>query len=149
GNMNKDFAALMVIHHKGAIDMAELLLQKGEDAELKELAGNMIKEQQKEIGMFNSFLTTASTTQSDNKFYEEVMQQMHKMELDNIDSASVDVQFVKLMIHHHQGAVDMSSSYLSSGAKDEKLRTMAAKIIEDQRKEIFIMQDWLMKRNLN
>jgi uncharacterized protein (DUF305 family) len=46
-----------------------------------------------------------------------------------------DLDFANMMIPHHQSAVDMAQDYLPN-AKDEKIKGMAEKIIEAQRKEI-------------
>ena len=57
-------------------------------------------------------------------------------------SGDPDVDFARMMIPHHQGAVDMARSQLESG-KDPELRRLAQKIIEDQEREIAILQGWL------
>ncbi|MBV6457436.1 MAG: hypothetical protein HONBIEJF_00545 [Fimbriimonadaceae bacterium] len=49
GDVDKDFAALMIPHHQGAIDMATIEVQHGKNAELKKLAQNIINSQNKEI----------------------------------------------------------------------------------------------------
>ena len=55
-----------------------------------------------------------------------------------------DVDFVRGMIPHHQGAIDMAKVQLAHG-KDPAIRAMAEKIIADQEKEIGQMQEWLKK----
>ena len=48
GNPDVDFAASMIPHHQGAIDMAKLQIKHGKDPELRKMAEKMIKDQQKE-----------------------------------------------------------------------------------------------------
>jgi uncharacterized protein (DUF305 family) len=55
----------------------------------------------------------------------------------------VDRQFVRMMIPHHQSAIDMARAYIRSGAHEEKLKTMANNIISSQQKEINDLQSWL------
>jgi len=50
GDADKDFVALMMPHHQGAIDMAKVELQYGKDAVLKAMAEQIIASQTKEIG---------------------------------------------------------------------------------------------------
>jgi uncharacterized protein (DUF305 family) len=49
GNADRDFAAMMIPHHQGAIDMAKAELQFGRDPVLRRLAQGIIVEQQQEI----------------------------------------------------------------------------------------------------
>ena len=49
GDPHRDFAAMMIPHHQGAIDMAKAELQFGRDPVLRRLAQGIIVEQQQEI----------------------------------------------------------------------------------------------------
>lgn len=49
GNPDIDFAAMMIPHHQGAIEMAKIELQYGTDPRLRRLAQEIIVTQQSEI----------------------------------------------------------------------------------------------------
>ena len=49
GNPDRDFAAMMIPHHQGAVDMARIELQFGKDPVLRRLAQGIIVEQLQEI----------------------------------------------------------------------------------------------------
>ena len=49
GDVDKDFAAMMTLHHQTAIDMADVMLKSGSNAQLKAMAAKMKAEQQEEI----------------------------------------------------------------------------------------------------
>jgi uncharacterized protein (DUF305 family) len=49
GDIERDFVAMMVPHHQGAIDMARILLRYGKNEQLKRLAQEIIVTQQEEI----------------------------------------------------------------------------------------------------
>ena len=49
GNPDKDFAAMMIPHHQGAIDMAKVELQYGKDPILRAMAEAIIKAQEQEL----------------------------------------------------------------------------------------------------
>ena len=51
-----DFAAGMIGHHQGAIDMARVVLEYGKDPELNALAENIIEAQEGEIEMLQGWL---------------------------------------------------------------------------------------------
>lgn len=58
GDADRDFAAMMVPHHQGAIDMAEAELRFGHDPVLRRLAQGIIVEQQQEIAVMRQALAT-------------------------------------------------------------------------------------------
>jgi uncharacterized protein (DUF305 family) len=51
-----DFAAMMVPHHQGAVDMAVAELRYGKDERLRRLAEGIIVEQRSEIALMRSIL---------------------------------------------------------------------------------------------
>lgn len=63
-------------------------------------------------------------------------------------TGNADVDFVKGMIPHHQGAVEMAKIVLEHG-KDPALKKLARDIIKAQDKEIAFMQRWLAKNAKN
>ena len=60
-------------------------------------------------------------------------------------SGNADVDFVRLMLPHHQAAIDMAKTQLLYG-KDAQMRRLAQEIITDQRSEIELMQRWLKQQ---
>ena len=63
GNPDRDFAAMMIPHHQGAIDMAKLELIYGRDPVLRRLAEGILVEQQQEIELMQRYLHEGSAPQ--------------------------------------------------------------------------------------
>lgn len=53
---DKTFIEEMIIHHEGAVDMAEAALKNAKHAEIKKLAGEIIAAQTQEINQMKSWL---------------------------------------------------------------------------------------------
>lgn len=76
------------------------------------------------------------------------MDKMH-MAMGAIDrSGDSDIDFVRLMLPHHQAAIDMAKTQLLYG-KDPQMRRLAQEIITDQQSEIELMQLWLKQQHAN
>jgi uncharacterized protein (DUF305 family) len=73
------------------------------------------------------------------------MDKMHMAMTAVTRSGNSDVDFVRLMIPHHQAAIDMAKTQLLYG-KDPQIRRLAQEIITDQQLEIELMQRWLKQR---
>ena len=57
-------------------------------------------------------------------------------------TGDTDLDFVRGMVPHHQGAVDMARVELQYG-KDPQLRKLARNIIASQQQQVAFMDKWL------
>jgi uncharacterized protein (DUF305 family) len=78
--------------------------------------------------------------------YRQANETMHR-NMDITFSGDSDVDFVRGMIPHHQGAIDMAKVALQH-TKDEQIRKWATEVIREQEREIAEMQTWLKKKGV-
>jgi uncharacterized protein (DUF305 family) len=77
------------------------------------------------------------------EFMGSMNKMQHAME-STVPSGDNDVDFVRLMISHHQSAIDMAKIELVHG-KDPQMRRLAQEVVTDQQSEIDLMQLWLQR----
>ncbi|APF36803.1 hypothetical protein BOQ54_05255 [Chelatococcus daeguensis] len=73
--------------------------------------------------------------------FNAVNERMHR-DMDVTFTGDADADFVRAMIPHHQGAVDMAKVVLAFG-KDPKIRELAESVVQAQESEIAMMKAWL------
>jgi uncharacterized protein (DUF305 family) len=137
------FVADMVPHHEGAIAMAKQAEKKGEHAEIREFAENIISAQQSEISALDRIgtdlhhmgLAGSHMGMSDKDMGMDG-------DISMLDSAKpFDRAFIDMMIPHHQGAIRMARQQLADG-QQPTLRTIAKDIVAAQTREIAQMRAW-------
>lgn len=77
--------------------------------------------------------------------YQETNNKMHADMAINF-TGDADVDFMRGMIPHHQGAIDMAKVVLKYG-KNPEVRKLAENVIAAQEDEIKMMHEWLAKKN--
>lgn len=152
-NYDLRFIDAMTPHHQGAVSMALEAQQKSQRPEIKKLADNIIKSQNKEIAQMkqwrNALYPKASSTPM---AYNAQMGHMMPMSSEQMKGmmmegdlgaadAEFDLRFINAMIPHHESAVTMAQDTLSKSKRPE-IKKLAQDIITSQRKEISQMKQW-------
>ncbi|MGB8702519.1 MAG: DUF305 domain-containing protein [Thermosynechococcaceae cyanobacterium] len=164
GDPDAHFIVMMIPHHDGAIDMADLALSRAKHPELKQLATQIKAAQAKEIAQMRTWykawygadVPTWSSGNTDQPLGVGMGMMHHGgsdggagmmggnigSDLDVLEKApDFDREFIRQMIPHHQMAVMMTSMLLSSSQRPE-MRQLGQAIIDGQTAEIKQMQDW-------
>ncbi|MFF0310037.1 DUF305 domain-containing protein [Streptosporangium sp. NPDC004379] len=134
------FAQMMIPHHRQAVTMAELAATRASDPEVRNLAAKIKGAQDPEIATMTGWLKAwGAPEMPDGGHMGHDMPGMMSEEdmagLKAAEGAGFDRMFSKMMIAHHEGAVDMAETERAQGA-DPGAKKLAADIVIAQRAEI-------------
>jgi uncharacterized protein (DUF305 family) len=141
---DRAFVAAMIPHHESAVKMASVAQGRGETMFVKELAGDIIRAQTDEIVLMrkqDAGLAKAGVKAG------KLSVPAHMLGMDQ-DAAMLqsarpfDPAFIKMMVPHHEGAVEMAREELDKG-QDPELKQLAQNIVESQQREIDQMRQHL------
>ncbi|MCW5953729.1 MAG: DUF305 domain-containing protein [Propionibacteriaceae bacterium] len=140
-----EFAQMMIIHHQGAIEMADLAAEQADTPEVIALAERITAAQGPEIDLMTRWLETwgePAGTGTDHGGMDHAGMEMDGMDqaeamaaLQALAGTDFDRRFLELMTAHHEGAITMAQAVLDAG-QNEDVRRLAQQIIEAQTAEI-------------
>ena len=134
GDLSSDdvmFLQMMIPHHQQTIDISDLALTKGEDAELLALAKNIRDEQAAEIVKMKAWLEEANaSSHSDSHSMDGMLSDSELAALKKASGKSFDVLWLKAMTGHHTGAIDMA--VLIENAKSAEIKSFGEGIVASQ-----------------
>lgn len=152
------FIDMMVPHHEAAVEMAVLAQEKAEHPELKQMAAQIIADQEKEIAQLKTWrqewygsdstppmsampMLPGMTEMAHGSMTMDMTEDMEKL---RTTSEPFDLMFIDLMIAHHQMAIDAGWMAEQEATRDE-VRDFAKNIIEKQQAEIEQMKEWRLE----
>lgn len=138
------FIDAMVPHHQGAIDIAKVALLNAVHPELRELAQNIIADQQAEIDQLKAIKQREfGTSEVPMEMSPEHTQMMGMMEnpKELANEHPFDKAFIDAMIPHHSSAIEMAEVAYDNTSDDE-IKELSQNIIDAQVGEIERMTGW-------
>ena len=140
------FAQMMIPHHQQAIEMSDLALKNSTNQEIRDLATKIKGEQAPEIRLMESWTEGnmgSHMGSHDGHMMNGMLSEEEIHELENTSGVEFNRLFLKGMIAHHEGAIEMARDVENS--KNEEVSKLARSIITSQRAEIEYMKE-LLKR---
>ena len=141
--VDRAFVADMIPHHESAIEMAKIAQKRGKSEFVKNLADDIIRTQSAEITTLRSEdeqLASDGVEKGDLGMGDMKSMDMDMSMLETADP--FDEEFMRMMIDHHQDAVDMANVELEKGG-DPELKALAQDVIDAQTREIDEMREQL------
>jgi uncharacterized protein (DUF305 family) len=140
------FAQAMVPHHQQAIEMAEVALERTQDAEVRALAEQIRATHDPQLTTLTGFLESWGAPPADDGMagmagmedhsgMSGMMGQGDMEALAGASGAAFDSMFLEMMIAHHEGAVADAQRAVAEGANPQ-VKELAAQIVSDQTAEI-------------
>ena len=141
------FAQGMIPHHQQAIDMSKMALNNGASPEVKKLAEEIIAAQGKEIRQLRYWLTAtkSSMTMGHDMGMGGMLSKSDLIALKKLKGSKFDTAFLKAMIAHHEGALEMVD--MLNRTKNSETKKIAIDIRTGQSAEIALMKKLLAKNN--
>jgi len=136
----------MIEHHRGAVEMSNILLPLSQDPNVRQMAQMTIDKQTKEIQQLEQFVRQGEAPAPETaNLYRPSEMQMHERMM-AATGATVDETWMRKMMEHHRGAIAMSDVVLTQNPPAH-IRAMAQKIRTDQTKEIAHLEAMLSGQN--
>ncbi len=148
------FARDMKTHHAQAVQMALIARDRTTDETLKFLLTDMVLTQQNQIGQMEGWLNVwglplgsdqpamAWMGHSTTGLMPGMATDAQIAQLSTLPEREMVIQFMTLMIAHHQSAVEMANAILDR-TDNEVVRHLAESIIKTQQGEINVMNEYL------
>ena len=145
-SISYNFIVQMIPHHRAAIEMSENVLEYITDDSLQEIASRIITEQTQSINdmeRIESFCSELVDSRSDLIRYQRAVNQILRVMFYNMRHAyttdRIECDFMREMIPHHMGAVEMGTNALRFPICTE-LQPVIESIIVSQKRGIAQME---------
>jgi uncharacterized protein (DUF305 family) len=141
------FVGHMIVHHQQAVEMSTLAETRAGSGEVKKLSAQIKAAQAPEIETMGGWLKSwGQPAAQDMKMGHDAMPGMMSDKdmkaLEGMSGTEFDKEFLKMMIAHHEGAIEMAKEETSGGASAEA-KALAAQIGTTQQAEIDSMKQLL------
>jgi len=133
---------MMIAHHRGAVDMSRAVVDRVRDPQVKKWANAVIADQSREIDTMTAWLRGMGGVQTTMR--DAMADDMKGMVAPLKTAGNADVAFVRGMIPHHAGALDMAGLAMSR-SDDGRLLKLSRDIVRAQADEMYAFRVWLAK----
>lgn len=129
------FAAMMLPHHEGGVELGDLAARKGSDASVRRLGRAIKSAQSREAKTLRRMIGQFATKKA--KPPAEMMRRdaINMAHLRGVASVAFDLVWLDVISGHHAGAIQMAQIEIRGGRNAGALR-LARQIVATQRREL-------------
>jgi uncharacterized protein (DUF305 family) len=129
------YAQMMIAHHAQAVKMSQDLLSRpGVPDRIADIARFIVADQKREIDQLTTWLT-AWHLDADSAHEHGMLDPADLTRLRKAPTAQAVPLYLRLMIKHHRGAIDMSWDVLRGGGENVFVHNVAKHVINEQTAE--------------
>jgi uncharacterized protein (DUF305 family) len=150
--VDRSFVTAMVIHHAAAVQMAQVEVQRGQRADVKHLAQDIINTQEYEIAQLQQVAqqdfgftpsTTLPTASQQGVLMGQPILMNFPQQIDALKTATdPDMMFLQMMIPHHAMAIVQADTQMMYG-DNHRLKAISQNIVSSQSQQIGVMEHTL------
>ena len=164
-SVDAGFSRDMAVHHLQGVEMANVALERSEDREVRQLAFDISSTQTNQAGRMQGWLSLwgvlptggepmawmagdaghSGHTMTADGLMPGMATEEELAELRSLSGTDFDVEFLRLMIRHHQGGLEMAQ-YANENAEVPAVARLGRTIAETQTAETRTMTDMLAAR---
>ncbi|PWW23091.1 uncharacterized protein (DUF305 family) [Geodermatophilus normandii] len=167
-SVDAGFSRDMALHHRQGVEMANLALERSTDPEVRQLAFDISSTQTNQAGQMEGWLAlwglsrsggdhmawmggghgghdTSAMSGDDGALMPGMATEAELANLRSLTGTAFDVEFLRLMIRHHQGGLEMAR-YEAADGTESAVRTLATSIADTQTAEVTTMVGMLTAR---
>jgi uncharacterized protein (DUF305 family) len=138
----------MIAHHRGAIEMSNLVLAQNPSADVAKMARDVIAKQTAEIADLEKLVTSGNPIAASAAPFGAAATAMHEamMAAKGADASEI---YLRKMLAHHNGAIAMSEVVLAQQGVTPAIRVLAEKVRVDQQREVAMAESMLRGEPMN
>jgi uncharacterized protein (DUF305 family) len=150
--IDRAFISAMVLHHTAAVEMAQVEVQRGQRADVKQLAQQIVTAQESQITElqqiaqqdfnFSPTTTLPADTQQGVLMGQPILMDFQGDVNQLKSAADPDTMFLQMMIPHHAMAIVQADTQMMYGS-NQRLQAISQDIISSQSREIGEMEGML------
>ena len=140
-NAGDSWVRKMIAHHRGAVEMSRIVLASNPTAQVAQMAQATIDKQGKEIADLEKLIATGTPDPASAEIYRSATTLMHTAMM-AAKGADVSETYLRKMLAHHEGAVELSNVALAKGVTDA-VRAAVSRTKTDQQMEVDMVEAML------